>query len=106
MVRTWVRALSAGLATAAVVGAGQLGLAYGLGVLQWSAPFDAGQENEWSSHLTWVAFIAAVAVVGGAVAGARSLRRSGGADGFGAWLAVSLAALVGGAAVVPLVAHV
>lgn len=105
MVRTWVRALCAALLTAAVVGAGELGLAYGLGILRWQQSFDAGGDNGWSAHLTWAAFIGALAVVGGAVGGVRSLRRAGVRDGLGSWLAVSLAAVVGAAVTVPLVVH-
>jgi hypothetical protein len=103
MMRIWLRALSAALATAAVVGAGQLGLAYGLGIMRWTQTFEAGNENAWNAQLTWTAWIAALAVVGGAVGGVRVLRRHHRPDGVGAWFAVSLAALVGGAVVVPLV---
>lgn len=102
MVGTWVRTLGAALLTAAVAGAGQLGIAYGLGVLRWDQRFDAGRDNVWSAHLTWAAWIASVAVVIGALAGVRALRRNHIREGLGGWVAVSLAALVGGAVVVPL----
>lgn len=101
--RIWLRALSAALATAAIVGAGQLGLAYGLGIMRWTQTFEAGNENAWNAQLTWTVWIAALAVVGGAVGGVRVLRRHHRPDGLGAWFAVSLAAVVGGAVVVPLV---
>jgi len=97
VVRTWVRALGAALAAAVVSGAGQLGIAYGLGILRWDQRFPA---DVWKAHLVWVAWIGALAVVAGAVAGARTLPR----PTFGSWLAVSLAGMVGAAVTVPLVA--
>lgn len=103
VVRTWVRALAGGFAAAVLIGGGQLGVAYSFGVLRWDQTFEAGAENGWNVHLTWVAYIAMLAVVGGAVAGVRPLRRND-FDGLGAWMAVALAALAGAGAVVPLVA--
>jgi hypothetical protein len=104
VVRTWLRALAAALVTAAMLGAGQLGVAYGLGILRWNQTFEAGNENGWSAHLAWTAWIAALAVVGGAVAGVHSLRRHGHRDAAGAWVSLSVAALFGAAVTVPLVA--
>jgi hypothetical protein len=103
VVRTWVRALAGGFAAAVLIGAGQLGIAYSFGILRWDQPFEAGAENGWNIHLTWVAYIAMLAVVGGATAGVRPLRRAD-FDGLGAWMAVALAALAGAGIVVPLVA--
>lgn len=104
MVRIWVKALGGAFAASMLIGAGQLGLAYSLGLLRWDHPFEAGAQNGWNAHLTWVAFIAALTVVGGAVVGVRPLRRNR-FDGLGTWIAVALAALAGAAiVVVPLVA--
>lgn len=104
MVRTWVRALGAALMTAAIAGAGQLGIAYGLAILRWDQSFDAGRDNMWSAHLTWTAWIASVAVVAGAIGGVRALRRNHIREGFGGLVAVSVAAFVGAAVVLPLAA--
>lgn len=103
MVRIWVKALGGAFAASMLIGSGQLGVAYSLGLLRWNHPFKAGAENGWNAHLTWVAFIATLTVVGGAVVGARLLRR-GGFRGLGSAIAVALAALAGAALVVPLVA--
>jgi hypothetical protein len=61
--------------TAAVVGAGQLGIAYGLGLLQ----FPAGRlaiEGAWQTQLTWTAWFATVAVLAGAAGGTWQARRT------------------------------
>lgn len=102
MVRVWVKALGGAFAASVLIGSGQLGIAYSLGVLRWDHPFAAGAENGWNVHLTWVAFITALTVVGGAAAGVRPLRRVD-FDGLGTWIAVALAALAGAAVVIPLV---
>ena len=94
MMRTWVRALVTALVTAAAAGAGQLGLAYGLGIMRWDQQFT--NQNMWSAQLTWSAWIAAVAVVAGAVSGVASLRRHGHEPHLGSWLGASLAAAGGG----------
>lgn len=102
MMRSWVRALVTALVTAAAAGAGQLGLAYGLGIMRWDQQFT--NPNMWSAQLTWSAWIAAVAVVAGAVSGVASLRRHGHEPHLGSWLAASLAAAGGGLLTVLLVA--
>jgi len=102
--RIWARALLTALVTTAIAGAGQLGFAYGLGVVRWDQQFVAGSENLWREQLTWAAFIAAAGVIAGAVAGVSSLRRHGLQPHFGSWIGVSLASAVGGGLTVLLVA--
>lgn len=60
----WLRVAGAGFGAAALTGAGQLGVAYGLSVIKLDRNF-ARAEEEWSLQLTWVAFFTLVAVVAG-----------------------------------------
>jgi hypothetical protein len=60
-----------------LAGAGQLGVGYGLGILRWDRDFTA---DTWHTQLAWVAFLSAVAVVCGVVAG----RWRGGGEAAGA----------------------
>jgi len=50
--------------TAALLGAAQLGLAYGLSAIRFDRSF-AGAENDWNIQLTWTVWFAMIAVVGG-----------------------------------------
>ncbi len=96
--------------SAAGAAAAQAGLGYGLSIIVWppttigdAAVTDSGA---WSSNLAWTALIAAMSVVIGAVAG----ERAGNTVHMGPTLRgirrllVSLAATIGGAAVIPLAA--
>lgn len=101
--RTWIKALASALGTAAIVGAGQLGVAYALGVLRWDQDFGP-TDDLWAAHLTWAPLIAALAVTAGALNGRRAIHRYDLREGFGSWTLVSLAALLGATVTVPLVA--
>jgi hypothetical protein len=81
-----------------LAGAGQLGVGYGLGILRWDRDFTA---DTWHTQLAWVAFLSAVAVVCGVVAG----RWRGGGEAAGAVqrAAVVGAATLGSLVVLPLV---
>jgi hypothetical protein len=81
-----------------LAGAGQLGVGYGLGILRWDRDFTA---DTWHAQLAWVAFLAAVAVISGAVAG--RWRAAGGASGLGPRAALVAAATLGSLVVLPLV---
>lgn len=59
---------------AALAGAAQLGVAYGLGILLWNQQY-AAADPAWAINLTWACWLAAVSVVGGAVAGGWLLPR-------------------------------
>lgn len=76
-VRLWAKLARNALGVSALTGAAQLGVAYGLGLLDWAQPFDASDDNAWSALLTWVSFIFAGSVLAGAAAGRRGLRRLG-----------------------------
>lgn len=60
------------LGVAALAGAAQLGVAYGLGILLWNQEYTAA-DPAWAINLTWACWLASVSVVGGAVAGGRLL---------------------------------
>lgn len=50
--------------TAALIGAAQLGVAYGLEAIRFDRSFEAAQ-NDWNIHLTWIAWFGILAVIGG-----------------------------------------
>ncbi|MEU8655526.1 hypothetical protein [Actinoplanes philippinensis] len=101
--RSWLKLLAATTTAAAVVGAGQLGIAYGLGMVRLDQALDLTQRDQWTAQLAWVAWITMTAAAIGAVV-ATGLRprwsprpvSSGGALGMG------LAAGLGALAVLPL----
>jgi hypothetical protein len=102
-VRAWPRILLGAFAGGFIAGAGQLGVAYGFGVLRWGRQYTAGNDNLWSGQLTWTAWIAAVAVVCGGWVGVRTaerLRRNLAVGGRGL---AALASAAGAAVTVPLV---
>jgi len=68
---TWVKLATKSFAAAAVVAAAQLGVGQALGILEWEA---AGDDAGRRRLLTWLVFIFAAAVLGGAAAGGRSIR--------------------------------
>jgi len=51
--------------TAALLGAAQLGLAYGLSGIRFDNRSFSGAENDWNIQLTWIVWFAMCAVVGG-----------------------------------------
>jgi hypothetical protein len=107
--RRWARVLSTAAGTAAVAGAGQLGVAYGLGMVH--LPTGVPAAGMWETQLTWVAWIAALAVLAGAAGGAWMARREAearpGAPApweLGQRIVVSLAASIGAGIVIFLTA--
>ncbi|MBL7257025.1 hypothetical protein [Paractinoplanes lichenicola] len=97
--RTWVKLVGAAFGAAALVGAGQLGLAYGLGILGFTRVVDATARDQWTVQLGWVAWFALTAAAAGGLAGRSRLPRSAGA---GTRMAGAIAAGLGAAAIVPL----
>jgi hypothetical protein len=100
--RSWGNVLLAALGAAAVTGTGQLGVAYGLGVLRLASGFTGGTTNQWAAQLAWLGWFAGVATVVGAVTADRLAERSGHRAGTGSRIAFGAAAAVGGAVVAPL----
>jgi len=102
-IRTWVRLVLATLGVGALAGASQLGVAYGLGILRLTRVLDVTTRDQWTAQLAWVAWFAMTAAVVGALAGTWLLPTwSPGRPGTGTTVAISLAAGIGAAVVVPL----
>ena len=72
--RTWAKLLAATLGVAALAGASQLGVAYGLGILRLTRVMDVTTRDQWTAQLAWVAWFAMMAAVLGGLAGGRLLR--------------------------------
>jgi hypothetical protein len=103
--RTWVKLSAATLGVAALAGASQLGLAYGLGILRLTRVLDVTTRDQWTAQLAWVAWIPMLAAVIGALTGAVLLRRwfpESGVPGVGTELALAFSAAIGAGVVVPL----
>jgi hypothetical protein len=97
--------LMATLGVAALAAAGQLGIAYGLGIVRLTRVLDVTTRDQWTAQLAWVAWLAETAAVIGAVVGVRlapSRRYGRPVYGIGTVIAVALAAGAGAALVVPL----
>lgn len=106
--RGGVGAIAAAAGSAAATGAAQLGLGYGLGIVDWM-PNRGGvlSDDAWIASLTWAVWIAATSVVTGAVFADRLSRPAAPAGGFSAvlWrLLLAVSAALGGMVVVALVA--
>src|SRR5688500_2135933 len=102
--RSWTRVLLTALGVSAAAGAGQLGLAYGLGIVRFDRDFQGAAAYQWPAHLTWTAWFALVSVVLGALIGARIATTAAGGTGPGlaGRLAVVLASTMGALVVAPL----
>ncbi|MEU5787917.1 hypothetical protein ABZ754_09310 [Micromonospora purpureochromogenes] len=98
--RTWGKLLFTAFGVSVLAGAGQLGIAYGFGIVRLNGAFT--DVNRWPAQLAWVGWFAVTAAVVGAVVTVRLARRVGLSDGTGAQLAVSGAAALGATVVAPL----
>ncbi|MGC4762338.1 hypothetical protein ACLQ20_05695 [Micromonospora sp. DT46] len=100
--RTWGRLLLTALGVSLLAGAGQLGIAFGFGIVRLSGTFTGATINQWPAQLVWAGWFAANAAVVGAVLTERLARRDGGLAGTGRLLAVAGAAALGATVVAPL----
>ncbi|SBT47731.1 hypothetical protein [Micromonospora auratinigra] len=100
--RTWGRVLLTALGVSVLAGAGQLGIAYGFGVVRLGGAFADGTVNRWPAQLAWVGWCAAIAAVAGAVVTERLARRDGFGAAAGEQLAVAGVAALGATVVAPL----
>ncbi len=100
--RTWGRLLLTALGVSVLAGAGQLGIAYGFGVVRLDGAFADGTVNRWPAQLAWVGWFAAVAAVAGAVLTERFARRDRFRGGTTEQLSVAGAAALGATVVAPL----
>jgi hypothetical protein len=101
-VRTWGRVVLTAVGAGAMVGAGQLGVAYGLGIVDLSRSFGADSGNQWNAQLAWVCWFALLAAVGGAATAERVARRNKFTPGIGTRILVALFGGIGAGAVIPL----
>ncbi|WP_250001309.1 hypothetical protein [Actinoplanes sp. M2I2] len=100
--RTWAKLVGTAFGAAALVGAGQLGLAYGLGVLTFSRVVEVTDRDVWTAQLAWVSWFAMTAAAAGGLAGRAHLTSRSGA---GSRLIGGIAAGLGAATTVPLTMH-
>ncbi|HET6479235.1 MAG TPA: hypothetical protein VFG35_04210, partial [Actinoplanes sp.] len=97
--RTWAKLLGSTFGAAALSGAGQLGLAYGLGLLDFSRAIEVTASDGWNAQLAWVSWFAMTAAAAGGLAGHSRLPERAGA---GTRLIAGIAAGLGAATIVPL----
>lgn len=97
--RTRAKLVGAAFGAAALVGAGQLGLAYGLGMLDLTRAVEITARDGWTAQLAWVAWFAMTAASAGGLAGRAWLPPGAGAT---TRLVGGIAAGLGAAMIVPL----
>ncbi|SCL68477.1 hypothetical protein [Micromonospora chersina] len=100
--RTWGRLLLTALGVSVLAGAGQLGIAYGFGVVRLDGAFVDGSVNRWPAQLAWVGWFAAVATIAGAVLTERLARRDASPAGTAELLSIAGVSAVGATVVAPL----
>ncbi|RLP99271.1 hypothetical protein EAD98_02735, partial [Micromonospora sp. CV4] len=100
--RTWGRLLLTALGVSVLAGAGQLGVAYGFGIVRLTGAFTGTTVNQWPAQLVWVGWFAANAAVAGAVLTGRLARRDAVPPSTGRQLAIGAAAAFGATVVAPL----
>lgn len=100
--RTWGRLLLTALGVSVLAGAGQLGVAYGFGIVRLTGAFTGTTVNQWPTQLVWVGWFAANAAVAGAVLTGRLARRDAPAVSTGRQLAIGGAAALGATVIAPL----
>ncbi|MFI6263008.1 hypothetical protein [Micromonospora sp. NPDC051006] len=100
--RTWRNLLLTALGMGALAGAGQLGIAFSVGIVQLSGAPTGAAVNQWPAQLVWVGWFAAHAAVAGTVVSARLARRYGALGSTGRLVAVAAAAALGATVVAPL----
>lgn len=102
IVQRWGRVLGTAVGIAALAGAGQLGVGYGLGLVWFAREFP--DDGWWSVQLTWVAWFAALAVLAGGMGGAWAADRAGVVLTLSTRAGLAGAAGLGAAVVIPLTA--
>ncbi|MET8044582.1 hypothetical protein ABZU25_27395 [Micromonospora sp. NPDC005215] len=100
--RTWGRLLLTALGVSVLAGAGQLGVAYGFGIVRLTGAFTGTTVNQWPAQLVWVGWFAANAAVAGAVLTGRLARSDAPAASTRRQLAIGGAAALGATVIAPL----
>ncbi|MGS2617676.1 hypothetical protein ACVCAH_24610 [Micromonospora sp. LZ34] len=102
LLRTWRNLLLTALGMGVLAGAGQLGIAFGFGIVQLTGASTGTTVNQWPAQLAWVGWFAAHAAVAGTIVTARLARRYGVLASTGSLVAVAAAAALGATVVAPL----
>ncbi|MFD6666838.1 hypothetical protein ACFWDK_31335 [Micromonospora chalcea] len=100
--RTWGRLLLTALGVSVLAGAGQLGIAYGFGVVRLDGAFVDASVNRWPAQLVWVGWFAVVATVAGAVLTERFARQDDLPGGTTELLSIAGVSALGATVVAPL----
>ncbi|MGC4893955.1 hypothetical protein [Micromonospora sp. DT31] len=100
--RTWGRLLLTALGVSVLAGAGQLGIAYGFGVLRLDGAFVDEAVNRWPAQLTWVGWVAAVTTVAAAALTGRFARSDDRPPGSTEVLSIAGVSALGALAIAPL----
>ncbi|NLU77049.1 hypothetical protein HCA58_01290 [Micromonospora sp. HNM0581] len=100
--RTSSRLLFTAFGVSLLAGAGQLGLAFGFGIVRLTGSFTGESVNQWPAQLVWAGWFAANAAVIGAVLTERVTRPGGQLGGTARQLAVAGCAAAGATIVAPL----
>ncbi|GIJ07721.1 hypothetical protein Van01_09350 [Micromonospora andamanensis] len=100
--RTSSRLLFTAFGVSLLAGAGQLGLAFGFGIVRLTGTFTGASINQWPAQLVWAGWFATNAAVIGAVLTERLARPGGQLTGTARQLAVAGSAALGATVVAPL----
>ncbi|WP_027660322.1 hypothetical protein [Salinispora fenicalii] len=100
--RTLGKLLLTALGVSLLAGAGQLGVAFGFGIVRFSGAFTGEGVNQWPAQLAWVGWLAANAAVAGAVGAERLARRATPLISSDRQAAVAAGAALGAMVVAPL----
>ncbi|MFY1578642.1 hypothetical protein ACN26Z_27495 [Verrucosispora sp. WMMD703] len=100
--RTSSRLLFTAFGLSLLAGAGQLGLAFGFGIVRLTGSFTGASINQWPAQLVWAGWFATNAAVIGAVLTERLARHGGQLTGTPRQLAVAGSAALGATVVAPL----
>ncbi|WFE58025.1 hypothetical protein [Micromonospora sp. WMMD712] len=100
--RTWGKPLLTALGVSMLAGAGQLGIAYGFGIVRIAGDFTDAAVNRWPAQLVWVGWCAALAAVVGAVVTERLTSADPVTGSTTGQLALAGAAALGATVVAPL----
>ncbi|MFI2661371.1 hypothetical protein [Micromonospora carbonacea] len=100
--RTWGKPLLTALGVSMLAGAGQLGIAYGFGIVRIAGDFTDATVNRWPAQLVWVGWCAALAAVVGAVVTERLISADPVTGSTTGRLALAGAAALGATVVAPL----
>ncbi|MTK00822.1 hypothetical protein [Micromonospora sp. CP22] len=100
--RTSSRLLFTAFGLSLLAGAGQLGLAFGFGIVRLTGTFTGASINQWPAQLVWACWFATNAAVIGAVLTERLARHGGQLTGTTRQVAVAAGSALGATVVAPL----